>query len=794
MSNPNMRPTQKKASGFNPNDIPFILARHKWKIVLCTIVSIVAAGVYHSSILPDYISETKIFIKYVENTVDPTSDRADIQNVAGRGNGHVINSEIEMLTSMDLITEVAQNVSPAKINQVGKSKLDTLIGELFSKEAEADSAGDDENIFKAIHLVQSGLSVELINNSSILLISFQHPNPLLSQPILEEIVNTYFKRHLTIHNQEKDWNGFLTREADKFRGSTQRTDKQIQKLYRQINFNSIEEAKSWEANETTRLRQEILRAQALLAETEATIGAIAPTTAETETNLPAETTDFNEIETLNEEILAEHANIAQRLQVLRNREQELLLQYTTKSTFVRNIREQISLAEREMLDLVRANPALTKVDVAQVGGNLNNNALNLIAAKRDVLALTTRINTLEAQLAAVKEEGRKVNEIQLDIEELEMKKDLYVANYKNYVENIEKFRVQEILDDSEIRNMETIQKPTPPYSDQSKTNQVVAGIAAAGLIIGIGWAFLIELYLDRTFKRSVEVERGLGIPLFASIPNAYSRSYLRLSKSVGKESLRLTAANKAAALHSGNKASESSSSLISTASAVSEKQVEAESDPAPWNENHALHPYFEALRDRMLGFFDSKNLTHSPKMIGLTGLGEATGVSTIAGGLAGALSNMGEGNVLLVDMNLGQESAHQFYQGKTVTPQEDSQDENSSTQIEKNLFVVAEGTNGYKLPRIDPKRFNDLVTKLKNSEYDYIVFDLPAVSPISATPRLARAMDTVMLVIESEKSDKNVVEKATSILRESNENVGAILNKTKIYAPGQLKQDFVGHS
>lgn len=791
MSNPNMRPTPTKASGFNPNDIPFILARHKWKIVLCTIIGIISAGIYNSSILPDYISETKIYIRYVENGGAPTVE-GNKQDVSGRNGGNIINAEIEIIRSSDLAMEVAQKVTPEKINDIGKSKLDLFLDEKFpSKEEEPTIEPDSqENIFMAAGLVSRGLNLELVRNSSVLQITYQHPNPLLSQEILDAVVKTYFKRHLATHSRDTDIGAFITEESDRFKAGLQRTDKQIQQLYKKLNFNSIEEARAWESTETARLRQAILLSKAELAELKAAVELV--NNNENGINeVPQNTAPQIEVD---ENIILDHANLVQRLEVLKKREQELLLQYTTQSTFVRNIREQISLGERKKLDLVRANPSLATMEVAQVFGNKPGNAMDFLTAKAQAAAIQTRIDVLEDQLKEVKIEGDAVDEVQLDIEELEMKKELYVTNYKNSVESLEELRIKEAWIDNDIQGMKVIQEPTPPYADKTLSNQITAGIAASGLILGIAWAFLIELYLDRTFKRSIEVERGLGIPLFASIPNAYSRSYLRLAKTSGKESLRLTAANRSAALHAGNKDAQSSnSSLISTASAVS-KQPEAESDPAPWNDSHALHPYFEALRDRMLGFFDSKNLTHSPKMIGLTGLGEATGVSTIAGGLAGALSNMGEGNVLLVDMNLGQESAHQFYQGKAVTPKEDSQEEDSSTQIEKNLFVVAEGTNGYKLPRIDPKRFNDLVTKLKNSKYDYIVFDLPAVSPISATPRLARSMDTVMLVIESEKSDKNVVEKATAILQESNQHVGAILNKTKIYGPGQLKQDFVGHS
>ena len=207
-----------------------------------------------------------------------------------------------------------------------------------------------------------------------------------------------------------------------------------------------------------------------------------------------------------------------------------------------------------------------------------------------------------------------------------------------------------------------------------------------------------------------------------------------------------------------------------------------------------LHPYYEALRDRLIGFFEGRGLTHKPKLVGLTGIGSAPGTTTVAAGLAGTLSQTGEGNVLLVDMTLGHESAQQFYKGEAVADLEQllQAPRPEEKRNEGKLVVAAEGSNGYKLPKILPNRFNDLVPKLKASEFDYIIFDMPAVSPISVTPRLASFMDAVFLVIESEKASKDVVTRATELLLKTNENIGAILNKTKTYVPNKLQEEYLG--
>jgi Mrp family chromosome partitioning ATPase len=204
----------------------------------------------------------------------------------------------------------------------------------------------------------------------------------------------------------------------------------------------------------------------------------------------------------------------------------------------------------------------------------------------------------------------------------------------------------------------------------------------------------------------------------------------------------------------------------------------------------ALRPFYEALRDRLITYFEVKNLTHKPKLVSVTSCAEGSGVTTIATGLAAALSETGDGNVLLVDMNQ-QGAARQFYNGALACGLDDALEveKRGNALVQDNLYVVTEATNGDKLPRILPKRFKHLVPRLKASDYDYIIFDMPPISQISFTPRLARFMDMVLVVVESEKTDRDLVKRASALVKGSDSNVGIILNKRRTYVPQRLHQE-----
>jgi Mrp family chromosome partitioning ATPase len=109
--------------------------------------------------------------------------------------------------------------------------------------------------------------------------------------------------------------------------------------------------------------------------------------------------------------------------------------------------------------------------------------------------------------------------------------------------------------------------------------------------------------------------------------------------------------------------------------------------------------------------------------------------------------------------------------------------------VQQNLYVVSEHSGSERLAKGMPQRFNQLVPKLKGSDFDYIIFDMPPVNQISITPRLASFMDLVLLVVESEKTDRDLAAQAADLLAQSKTNLGVILNQTKSYVPAKLGHD-----
>ncbi len=722
--------------GLQLGDIYYLLFRHKWKIIICTALGLIGASLTYHRRPPHYRSEAKLYIKYVlDSQTLGTIDTARMKSVDERGE-NIITSEVHILTNMDLVKDVAKSIGPEKI---------------------APNITEPSQLNAAIWAIRSGLFVEPQPRSNVISIVFEHSNPAIVQPVLDEIIKLYQKKHIEVHSSNGPMGDMLSKETDQLRAHLAQTEEDLRKARIKVGVISPEESKKAYATLITNLKQEIFTAQAQLAEQTAILQAIS-------TNQPSRGEDDKNQPLIPPEAIQAHRDVIARLEALRKREQDLLIQFTPENTRVQDIRKMMVEVDNRKTQLETEFPQINLRAVIVTDSNRDqvNKTIAQIADTTALLASTeAKIKTLRQQYEQVQAEATALDQMEGSIVELRRQQELEEKNYLKFSETLTKYRSSDALGSDRVSNINQIQAPSPPIRDWSKTYKIIAGIAAGGLVLGLGWAVLIEYVFDRSIRRTNDVEQSLKLPLFLAIP--------RLT--LGSPQNALT--NKDVKLLQNPDPSDTSESMV------------------PQEEANILNPYFETLRDRLIAYFESINLRHRPKLIAVTGLGKESGVSMTAAGLARSLSETGEGNVLLVDMTQkkGEGTAVPFFQGKAIADIDHILDSRISTKSENKLFVVSEGSTSEKLSRQLPQRFSQLVPKLKASNFDYIIFDMPPVSQISVTPRLAAAMDMVLLVVESEKTDREMAQRAAALLSKANANVGVILNKTKTYVPGKLFKD-----
>jgi len=731
-------------------DIYYVLFRHKWKIISCSVAGLLAGVTLFVMQPSPYQSEAELFIRYVLESrfPGPTVDGSKMISPDDRGQT-IINSEIEILRSLDSAQQVADSIGPEKI---------------------LAKAGGGKDRIQAAALVRKNLTVEVPAKSSVIRIVFQHPDAGIVQPVLKGLIDSYLKKHAEVHQSPGTSDDFLTQQTDQLRSRLAQTDQELRKARNKAGVISLDDTKKAYTEQIAKIRQDLFAAEADLAERRAALQEVqrlSPAVAET-TNAAAE---------MRSDQVDEYKRLCARLDLLWRREQELLTQFTGESTLVKEVRGQIAEADKLKKKMEEEHPRLATLGafLAKVADQRVSPSVNLSTESTRAMALESRIKVLNSQLDQIRSEAGNMDEAEGAISELQRKKQLEESNYKYFAASLEQARIDGALGAGRVTNIGRIQEPSPPYRDRSKSLKMVAMVVIGGVLAGLAWAFLIELYFDHSIKRPSEVEAKLHLPLFLSIPDVSWNGRRRLARAAKHEPLLLKDAE--------------GDAPAAASSGVSEENGNHEIET--WSHSHSLRPFYEALRDRLVVYFEVRNLTHKPKLVAVTGPGRGSGVSTTAVGLAACLSETGDGNVLLVDMNHEHGAAQQFYKGKPVCGLEQALYMKDDAMVHNQFYVVAGGSNSDKLPRILPKRFTSLVPKFKASDYDYIIFDMPPISQTSVTPRLAGFMDMVLLVIESEKTDRNIVRQACALLGESKANVCAVLNKTRTYVPPRLHQEFL---
>lgn len=742
------------------SDIYFVLFRHKWKITVFTLAGLAAATTLYFFRPRTYQSEADLYIRYVLDTHAPKSGMGDDRTTSPDERGeNIMNSEVAILSSLDLAQTVASNIGPDKI---------------------LAKVGGGKDPLRAAEMLKANLSVQAGKQSSIITVILKHPDPEILQPVLQNFIDEYLNKHREIHQAAGMSYEALDAETGQLRTRLTQTDDELKKKTGEVGAVSIQTTKSQYADEIAKIQQELLDAQVELAERLASLATLtnkqthgSADTAATNSHTAAALADIPPSKS------DDYKNTRAQIDQLWKKKTELLNQsFREESKPVKEVVDEISDAESHKQKLETEYPGLATSDAAKSGSSEQAGAsvLNSFDASARIASLQAKTNVLASELAQIQTREAQFAEAEPAIMELLRTKQIDETNYVYFKTTLEQSRINEVLGDGKVSNISIIQKPSPPGLAQSKFMRFVGMIGIGGMVAGLGLAFLIELYLDRSLKRPVEIETKLKLPLFVSIPCLDSKSRNWLGNIIERRLLK-----------NGNGTTSNGHGENGHLATPARLEV------APWAEGHGLHSFYETLRDRLVAYFELKNLTHKPKLVAFTSSGKGSGVTTIAMGLAASLSQTGEGNVLLVDMNIGQEAAQQFHRGKPVCGLDEILEDGNRTNalVQENLYVVADNsTNGDKLSRIFPKRFGSMLPKLKASDYDYIIFDMPPVSQISITPRLARFMDMILFVVEAEKTDSEVARRATALLAESSRSVGVVLNKTQSYIPRALQQDF----
>jgi succinoglycan biosynthesis transport protein ExoP len=839
MANSNPKPLP---SGISLGDITYVLFKHKWKIMLCTLLCAAGAGAYFWKAKPPYVSEAELMIRYlVDNSVED-----DINTKVGTGAGRqmdgVVDGQLAIVTSWD-VASVAAARTAAELAGIQLAETDSGAADASQPPGdETEYKTEAERVYAAIKKLSPELGARLQRGlvqllaedyepvpqgtrdatkwllsaaatsilkhltattergTAVIQIAFRHRDESVPQRLLRNLINAYRVKHLEIHRPVPTGNS-LTKAGTDSTLAQKNAYEALQKTLSNLKISSIAEGQQLYGPGLAMSLAEFQKADADLEEQKTRVaelekGLPVPSASQNQdgAETPAGETASNtknaasqpvqpvtdkqdtpaappaaavpeEPAPIDSMILNNYRDILQSLSIARQQHSQDAMKFVPGSEGLRARWRVVQELESKRMAMEKLYPDLAAAAPAVVAGTAAGAPLDISGQKAELAALQVRRETARKRHEELAADAVKFSNALPVL--LSMQQELEVAqlNYREATLQEQRWGMDALLKTkSSTPNIRGIQEPTPAIKDDRLRNRIAIGLLAGGPALGVGLALVFGLLLNRTIKRPLEIEEGLGMPLMMSIPYYTKRQRLKSMRPMG-------------------------------AGKATKALQEIESGRGPWEKSHFIHPYAEAVRDRLMMYFEATGNIRKPKLIAVTGYSVGAGTSTVAAGLASSLSEIGEGKVLLVDMSGSQGAAHPFFDGEPAVsitkalrlPGLTNGAANSLTKTEigenRNLVVARADSPAGGITSIGLRR---LMPELKASEFDYIVFDMPPLGQTKPTATVAGMMDKVLVVVEAETNTRSDVRRGYRDLVQAGANASVLFNKARTHGPKAL--------
>ena len=232
-------------SAIHLSDILFALFKRKWTIILCALLGIIAAAAYYFLYPPMYESDARLLVRYVldRSAVDPI-DNTNRPNLTGKTSDTIIDAEVQILTSWDLATQVADAIGPKRLG-------------VPSKEVAASR-------------ILLRLQVTAPKGSDVIFISYKDRNPQMATLVLQELLSRYFVKHLEVHRSAGAFD-FVSQQTDQVRMRLNQTEDALKSLRDKTGFLSLKDGSVALAAESAKIQDDLNAAGAELAEGKALV-------------------------------------------------------------------------------------------------------------------------------------------------------------------------------------------------------------------------------------------------------------------------------------------------------------------------------------------------------------------------------------------------------------------------------------------------------------------------------------------------------------------------------------------
>jgi len=686
-----------------------ILRRRKMMIILTFLLVFIPVMFWTFTTKPIYEAEAVIIYEEPQDTMIALDIGQAFYNKSA------IMNLTEQLRSRTISMEVAQ-------------RLPEQIFELYElSETKSDSIWRYRLLSE---ILRENLSVSGVRGSDILQLRMRAPDPIAAQTITNTYVEIVISWNLHKKRSEiTSIHDFIEKQLSDFHTKLDSTEGALRSYKEQNNMFSLSEAST---NVLARLTEADIAYNQTKAEREAMEQRMLAIERKKQEIAPVRSVGSNP-----------------ELQPLKNKLLDLEMQYS---------RRQAQGAKQTDPELAQLRGEIDQIKQELVQKILNisvrDNLIDPLSQSRTLLqesiTLDIELETCKARENGLKkivddynQELRTLPKQELELARLIRDKEVNDKIYSMLLERREETRITKAGKIGDIRVIDGAEIPLEPVAPNKKKN-LMLGIVL-GLSFGIGLAFFLES-LDTSVKSEEDVEKLLGLPVLAQIPNINTNGEIHLGR----------------ARHSKE--------------FYTQKLL-----PSFVNIPHL----YEAHRNLQLNFA-FVNLSQNLKAILFTSAGAGDGKTLNSVNMAYLFARLGT-KTLIIDCDLRRPMIHKILGFKQepglsqVLIQETPFEAAVRHLDADNLDVLTCGT----LPPnpsdlLNAPQMEQLIRKLK-SQYDLIILDAPPVIAVTDSIVLSSKVDGICLVVRANKTRRDAVKRAKELLQKGGSKIiGLILNDVNI--------------
>ena len=402
-------------------------------------------------------------------------------------NDQVIQSEIEILSSPVLKAKV--------IADIGLDRLFPKLGRAYDQ---ASPARREVIEGQAIKAIDSGLKVTTAPDTSVVRLTYAHPDPQMAALVLNTLIDEYLKYRPSVLVAQDA--GVIGGERSAFQTRLDAADAAYEKFLADNGIGDFDSEKTSLGAIYSQLLTDSYSVQAQLSEAEGRLGV---TQQEVRSAAP-EIGLYRDVD----------HTASDKLIQLRIDRQDLLSRYKPDALPVKDADRRIAELEALAASGQASGAGARRVGVNPVYQTLETER-NQLAAQ--AASLRDRRAALAAEIAQVNQRRQRLTELEPQYQNLVRNREVLAANVRSFDAREQESQAQQAIAQSGDSNVRVVERALVPTQGSNLRKPVLLAALAFAAFTAL-CAGLLRGLMRRSYPTAAAAERALDLPVLASAP------------------------------------------------------------------------------------------------------------------------------------------------------------------------------------------------------------------------------------------------------------------------------------